>query len=223
MLKPQIYQHFTCPKSNNSFGPYYKILPHCFRAQLSEIIILTKYNNLYENLHAKSNRCLCRRGKPDGIGLNWIFTKRCLFYFTYIFLWILTETSTTQQLTKMCVKQSHLLLICKGWSFIKQNNLWLLQKWPSFFTKSKKKISVPRYQIGNTQGIVEKTRPFCSLCYLHNTDIESLIYSIYEISVHKTRFALFTGQCIDLPPHAVPWLDVAAGLPRITKSLAHCE
>ena len=87
MLKPQIYQHFTCPKSNNSFGPYYKILPHCFRAQLSEIIILTKYNNLYENLHAKSNRCLCRRGKPDGIGLNWIFTKRCLFYFTYIFLW----------------------------------------------------------------------------------------------------------------------------------------
>ena len=86
MFKPQIYQHFTCPKSNNSFGPYYKILPHCFRAQLSEIIILTKYNNLYENLHAKSNRCLCRRGKPDGIGLNWIFTKRCLFYFTYIFL-----------------------------------------------------------------------------------------------------------------------------------------
>ena len=88
MLKPQIYQHFTCPKSNNSFGPYYKILPHCFRAQLPEIIFLTKYNNLYENLHGKSNRCLCRRGKPDGIGLNWIFTKRCLFYFTYIFLWV---------------------------------------------------------------------------------------------------------------------------------------
>ena len=137
MLKPQIYQHFTCPKSNNSFGPYYKILPHCFRAQLSEIIILTKYNNLYENLHAKSNRCLCRRGKPDGIGLNWIFTKRCLFYFTYIFLWILTETSTTQQLTKMCVKQSHLLLIYKGWSFIKQNNLWLLLKMAKLFYQVK--------------------------------------------------------------------------------------
>ena len=101
----------------------------------------------------------------------------------------LAETSVTQQLTKMNVKQSHLLLICKGWSFIKQNNLWLLLKWPSFFTKSKKKISVPRYQIGNTQGIVEKTRPFCSLCCLHNTDIESLIYSIYEISVpeHQLR------------------------------------
>ena len=41
---------------------------------------------------------------------------------------------------------------------------------------------MPRYQIGNTQGIVERTRPFCSLCYLHNTNIESLIYSIYEIS-----------------------------------------
>ena len=93
MLKPQIYQHFTCPKSNNSFGPYYKILPHCFRAQLPEIIFLTKYNNLYENLHRKSNRCLCRRGKPDGIGLNWIFTKRCLFYFTYISLYDIVAVS----------------------------------------------------------------------------------------------------------------------------------
>ena len=46
---------------------------------------------------------------------------------------------------------------------------------------------MPRYQIGKTQGIVERTRPFCSLCYLHNTDIESLIYSIHEISVMETK------------------------------------
>ena len=50
---------------------------------------------------------------------------------------ILTETSTTQQLTKMCVKQSHLLLICKGWSFIKQNNLWLLLKMAKLFYQVK--------------------------------------------------------------------------------------
>ena len=29
----------------------------------------------------------------------------------------------TQQLTKMYVKQIHLLVICKGWSFTKENNL----------------------------------------------------------------------------------------------------
>ena len=78
------------------------------------------------------------------------------------------------------------------------------------------------YQV-KEENFSAKISNWGSLCCLHNTDIESLIYSIYEISVHKTRFALFTGQCIDLPPHAVPWLDVAAGLPRITKSLAHCE
>ena len=50
---------------------------------------------------------------------------------------ILTETSTTQQLTKMCVKQSHLLLICKGWSFIKQNNLWLQLKMAKLFNQVK--------------------------------------------------------------------------------------
>ena len=43
--------------------------------------------------------------------------------------------------------------------------------------------------MGNTQGIVDRSRPFCSLCYLHNTDIESLIYSIYEISVNNRHLA----------------------------------
>ena len=37
----------------------------------------------------------------------------------------------------MCVKQSHLLLICKGWSFIKQNNLWLLLKMAKLFYQVK--------------------------------------------------------------------------------------
>ena len=40
-------------------------------------------------------------------------------------------------MTKMCVKQSHLLLICKGWSFIKQNNLWLLLKMAKLFYQVK--------------------------------------------------------------------------------------
>ena len=52
-------------------------------------------------------------------------------------VWFLTETSVTQQLTKMYVKQSHLLLICKGWSFIKQNNLWLLLKMAKLFYQVK--------------------------------------------------------------------------------------
>ena len=50
---------------------------------------------------------------------------------------LLAETSVTQQLTKMNVKQSHLLLICKGWSFIKQNNLWLLLKMAKLFYQVK--------------------------------------------------------------------------------------
>ena len=49
----------------------------------------------------------------------------------------LAETSVTQQLTKINVKQSHLLLICKGWSFIKQNNLWLLPKMAKLFYQVK--------------------------------------------------------------------------------------
>ena len=54
---------------------------------------------------------------------------------------ILTETSTAQQLTKMYVKHSHLVVI-SNWQHSR----------------------------------------YCGKI-LHNTDIESLIYSIYEISV----------------------------------------
>ena len=52
-------------------------------------------------------------------------------------LYDLNRDIYTQQLTKMCVKQSHLLLICKGWSFIKQNNLWLLLKMAKLFYQVK--------------------------------------------------------------------------------------
>ena len=41
---------------------------------------------------------------------------------------ILTETSTTQQLTKMYVKQSHLVVISKGWPFTKENIFVLASK-----------------------------------------------------------------------------------------------
>ena len=60
---------------------------------------------------------------------------------------------------------------------------------------------MPRYQIGNTQGIVKRSRPFYFLCYIHNTDIESLIYSIYEISVQAT--ALFLYVCLINSKHKI--------------------
>ena len=53
---------------------------------------------------------------------------------------ILTETSITQQLIKMYVKQSNLVAMSKAWSFTKEKNLYQQLKMAKLFSSQRREF-----------------------------------------------------------------------------------